>query len=350
MFCVECGKEIDIFREGVCIDCYLKTHKFTDGPSIIDITCCPHCGNYKYKNMWVTEEFDIFIKRIIKNTFDIKRELENVQIDSICQEEKERINCKIIFTGKIDNVTIREEHDVYIRFKNYVCDVCSRRFGGYHEAIVQIRSDKRSLTKNELETLKAEVEKLVKDMYENGYRTLFIADIDEKHGGLDFFISDKSAANIITKKIFEKYGGEIKQSSKNIGMKDSKQLYRMTYLIRLPYFRKDDFILNKKSLYFVSSISSNKVHTMDISFWIEQIFEIRELDQAKVIGGLELAKEMILLSQTDKEVQVMDPVSYRTIEIRKPKDVFYDSKMIKVVKVDDSYYLFPKNSTNDKYQ
>ena len=80
MFCVECGKEIDIFREGVCIDCYLKTHKFTDGPSIIDITCCPHCGNYKYKNMWVTEEFDIFIKRIIKNTFDIKRELENALV------------------------------------------------------------------------------------------------------------------------------------------------------------------------------------------------------------------------------------------------------------------------------
>ena len=41
----------------------------------------------------------------------------------------------------------------------------------------------------------------------------------------------------------EQFGGEIKHSSKNVGMREGKQIYRMTYLLRLPAFKKGDFIL-----------------------------------------------------------------------------------------------------------
>ena len=45
---------------------------------------------------------------------------------------------------------ITEEHNTIVRMKKDVCDVCSKRFGGYHEAIVQVRTDKRNLTEEEL--------------------------------------------------------------------------------------------------------------------------------------------------------------------------------------------------------
>ena len=86
------------------------------------------------------------------------------------------------------------------------------------------------------------VEGLVESMQDKGNRALFITDSKEEHGGLDFYLSDKGSALTITKKVQGKYGGSIKQSSKNIGMKDSRQVYRMTYLLRLPSFRKGDFI------------------------------------------------------------------------------------------------------------
>ena len=80
MFCVECGSEEPIFRDGVCQKCYLKTHTFTKGPKEVDLPICAHCSSYKYKNTWTSDLFGDVIRRVIKNTFKINRELRNVDI------------------------------------------------------------------------------------------------------------------------------------------------------------------------------------------------------------------------------------------------------------------------------
>ena len=59
IFCVECGNEYAIFKEGVCINCYLKTHSFTKGPEIIDIPICTNCMSYKIKNIWTLLKLEI---------------------------------------------------------------------------------------------------------------------------------------------------------------------------------------------------------------------------------------------------------------------------------------------------
>ena len=348
MFCVECGKEEKIFRDGVCVDCYLKNHNFSKGPQIIDLSICPHCGSYKYKSTWTSDSFDNVFKRWIKHLFDISRELKKPEITTECEEEKERIICKIIITGFLDGVKITEEHDTIVRMKKDVCDVCSKRFGGYHEAIVQVRANKRNLTEEELVDIRSHVEDLVRTMQEKGHRGLFITDMGKEHGGIDFYLSDKGAALTITKKIQESYGGEIKKSSKNIGMKDSKQVYRMTYLLRLPSFRKGDFISHKDSFFYISSISRNKVHVLELYGWTEKFFDVKEIENTNILGRDELIKEMILVSQTKEEIQVMDPTTYKTFEMRKPKNISFDSKKVIVAKIEEEIFLLPKNNANNK--
>lgn len=348
MFCVECGKEGKIFRNGLCVDCYLKTHNFSKGPQIIDLSICPHCGSYKYKSTWISDSFDNVFKRWIKHLFDISRELKKPEITTECEEEKERTLCKVIITGFLDDVKITEEHNTIVRMKKDVCDVCSKRFGGYHEAIVQVRADKRNLTEEELIDIRLQVENLVRTMQEKGHRGLFITDMGKEHGGIDFYLSDKGAAITITKKIQENYGGEIKKSSKNIGMKDSKQVYRMTYLLRLPSFRKGDFISYKDSFFYISSISRNKIHVLELYGWTEIFFDVKEIEDANILGRDELIKEMILVSQTKEEIQVMDPKTYKTFELRKPKNISFDSKKIKVAKIEEEIFLIPGNNANDK--
>ena len=58
MFCVECGKEEEIFKDGVCKDCYVKTHSFSKGPQVVDLPVCTNCDSYKYKNTWTSDIFD----------------------------------------------------------------------------------------------------------------------------------------------------------------------------------------------------------------------------------------------------------------------------------------------------
>ncbi|UCF50311.1 MAG: 60S ribosomal export protein NMD3 [Thermoplasmatales archaeon] len=341
MFCVECGREDKIFRDGTCLNCYLKSHTFTKGPKIIELSNCPHCDSFKFKNTWISEHFGDILKKAIKINFQISKELDKVDINSECTEKKEGMICKVYISGFIENEEIIEEHEILVRFDRTVCDVCSKRFGGYHEAIVQIRADNRKLKNKELIDIRATAESLIEDLQAEGNRALFITDIAEEHGGLDFYISEKAAGLAIAKKIQEKYGGEIKQSSKNIGMKDSKQMYRMTYLIRIPSYEKGFFLKIDNSFFQIISFHGNKVKLIDLSKWNETTFDVKSIQKSSILGGEELIKEMILISQTNDEVQVMDQKNYKINIVKKPKQVSFDSKTVKTVKLNDRLFLIP---------
>jgi nonsense-mediated mRNA decay protein 3 len=348
MFCVECGKEAEIYQNGVCLNCYTKNHTFSTGPDIIDIIKCPHCGSFKYKNKWNSESFNEILIRQIKHDFNISKELKNLKIFTECEDEKNRLTCKISINGLIKNIEISEEHLLIIRIKNEVCDVCSKRFGGYHEAIIQIRSYKRKLSSEALEEIKSFVINLVKSLQDKGHRDLFISDIGEEHGDLDFYLSNKGLAYTIIKNIQENYGGEIKKSSKNIGLKDSKQMYRITYLIRIPFFRKGDFILYKKELLNILSISKDKANVLQLSNWNEFYINVEEIIDSKLIGRNELISKMILVNQTNEEILVMDPISYKIFEIKKPLLINFNSKKINVVLFDDDIFLIPEKLISER--
>jgi nonsense-mediated mRNA decay protein 3 len=124
-------------------------------------------------------------------------------------------------------------------------------------------------------------------------------------------------------------------------MKDGKQIYRMTYLIRLPSYKKDDFIKHNNSFFYITSIHGNKVKTTDLSNWEETIVDVKTIQKASTIGGKELIKEMILVSQTKDELQVMDSKKYEIKVVKKPKPISFNSKMIKTVKLEDKFFLIP---------
>lgn len=346
MFCVECGNEEPIFKDGVCINCYLKSHTFTSGPDLIDLPTCAHCRSFKYKNTWTNDKLCDVLKRIIKNTFQISKELEKLNINTECKETKRGNECKVFITGFINDTEITEDHDLLVREKKTVCDVCSKRFGGYHEAIVQVRTESKKLSKDEIREIIDLVVNTVEELQNKGNRGLFITDMGEERGGLDFFMSEKGPALAIAKKIQEQFGGALKQSSKNIGMKDSKQIYRMTYSVRIPSFKKGSFLIYENLVYFVISVHGNKMKMINLSNWEELSFVFKNIKNAKIIGGEELIKKMILVSQTDSEVQLMNPETYKIQIIKKPRKINFKSEKIKVIITENHNFLIPNNNGN----
>ena len=271
MFCVECGKE-EIFKDGVCIGCYLKHTSFTKGPEIIDIIVCTSCSSYKYKSTWFSESLDKAIKRHIRDAFQISGELKKVQIKTEYDEKRKNIACNVEISGLLEDQKIVEQHNLMVRLKKTICDVCSKKFGGYFEAVIQLRAEKRKPSQDELQVIRETIETLVENLQAKGYRGLFITDVTEEQGGIDFYLSEKGSAYNIAKKIQDCFGGEIKQSSSNAGMKDSRQIFRMTYLVRLPAYRIGDFILYNKSFFHILSINKNKVHVLELFNWSERVF------------------------------------------------------------------------------
>jgi nonsense-mediated mRNA decay protein 3 len=341
MFCVDCGEEKQIFRDGSCLECYLKNHQFSKGPKVIDIPVCVHCGSLKYKSLWSKDALEHVIERYVKQIFTIHAELEQISIHVSCEEEVERYCCSIVISGTIDHTPITESHSLFIRLKQQSCDVCSKQFGGYHEAILQIRPNKKS-TAHEIVQIRQFIEGFIVTLQEQGHRTLFIADVEETHGGIDFYLSDKQAGSTIAKKVQEKYGGVITTSSKNTGMKDGKQLYRVTYLLRLPPYRQNDFVKYNGEYFYILSISQHNVSLINLATWEKRSLAHKDLENVHIIGGKELIKDMVFINQYDNEIQVMEPNTYNLMILRKPRFYSYHSDKIHIVAVDpNTVFLFP---------
>jgi nonsense-mediated mRNA decay protein 3 len=342
MFCVECGKETSIYKNGVCLECYVQHKQFTSGPSVIDVFSCPRCDAFKYKNTWIHKSFKQVLLRHIKDKYHISRELKNLDITVDCNHSGKTLPCRITMNGFVGAYQIEEEHQVTVRLKQTICDVCSRQYGGYYEATLQIRAENRKLRKSEIQHFTEEVDAAVSQLQKKGNRGLFITDVGMEHGGVDFYLSERGSAYSIVKTLQGKYGGEIKQSSKNIGMKDSKQIYRMTYLLRLPTYRMGDFIQMKNTFYRITGVCRNRVHVLDLATWKETVVDGKALQHVRIFGGEELIQEMILVSQSEIEVQIMGQSSYKTFEIKKPIDFTFKDKILHVVAIDDTLFLVPK--------
>ena len=342
MFCVECGIECEIYKNGVCINCYLKNKKFSKGPEILDLPICANCQGYKYKNTWTNDLLDDILQRVIKNNFKISKELEKIDINIDFKETPRGLECIVYILGLIQEKEINEKHNLLIRLKKTVCEVCSKQFGGYHEAIIQVRTEKRKFSKEEIMDIKTTVETKIENIQYKGNKTIFIADIAEKHGGLDFYISDKNVAFTISKMLLDKYGGIIKQSSTNTGMKDSKQIYKMTYLIRIPPYKKEDFIQIGCNYYQIKNLKANKIKLINLLTWEESSIDLKNLEKAKIVGQKNLVIEMIVVSQTKTELQLMNEKTYDLYIVKKPKEIEYISKKIQMIKIDDLLFVYPK--------
>lgn len=341
MYCVDCGKEKPIFKEGSCLHCYLKNHQFISGPEVFHIPVCSYCEAYKYKNTWKKDSFEKVVKRFVKNAFSFHSELKNIRIDLDCHSEKDTIFCKITFTGFIDNETVSEDHFIEIRLKPNVCEVCSKQFGGYHEAIIQVRPEQKKVSNEKKDAIQNFVTTLIHQMQEKGNRHVFLTDMGKEHGGLDFFISDKQAAYAIIKKIQEEFGGDIHVSSKNVGMKDGKQVYRYTYLLRLLPFEKDDVFKLDDEYYFVLNTHGNQLHILNLKDHSDSFVTASELSNSIFIDAAEgISFSPILVHESNSEFQLMHPKTYDVFVIKKPKQQMNFSEDLKVIQINE--YLFIK--------
>lgn len=342
MYCVDCGKEKPIFRDGSCLECYLKNHQFSQGPEVFHIPTCNYCGAYKYKNNWKNKSFDEIVKRYIKNAFSFDPDLKHINISLDCQGKEETIFCKVTINGTIENEEISEDKFVEIRIKPNVCDVCSKQFGGYHEAILQIRTSEKKMSNHQKDTIEQFLNTLISSMQEKGNRGLFVTDINYEKTGIDFLLSDKQAAASIIKKAQEEYSGEITVSSSNVGMKDGKQVYRMTYLLRLPGFSKHSIFAKDNDLFIVRSLSNNLVHVLDLKTWNKHTFQLKDVEPINSYDYEDFVQQMIVVSQNDEEIQVMDKKSYTITVIKKPKKITFSGEQIQVIRFEDSLFLPPE--------
>lgn len=345
LFCPRCGKETT--QEGLCEACFAEKYVVFEVPPVIEVVICARCPSYKVGELWVSTKLKTYeelakkatnknIRPLLKVNKDVKDQAVTVSSDFV---NPNIIMSHVTVEGTIEGRHVKTEADVEVRIRKETCNVCSRIAGGYYEAIIQIRASGRLPTKKELaRCMKIADDNMVR-AEKAGDRLAFVSDVIELPEGIDIYIGSTTSARQISRAISNEMGGTIIESPKLVGEKEGKGLYRITFAVRLPGIVPGDIVRMHKSLVLVEKVG-RRISGTDLTNGFSTSIEAEE-EPSKVASATE-ATSTVLVSEDRNSVQILDPVSYVPLTIKRPS--FLNKKPgddVRVIKTNEGVFLLP---------
>ncbi|MFQ6137057.1 MAG: 60S ribosomal export protein NMD3 [Candidatus Hydrothermarchaeales archaeon] len=319
-FCSVCGKVTDELHDGLCRQCFIKEQRFTTLPDALDTAICKRCLRHYTKGKWTSIGDDLesvineAAKREIQNS--IKTRLDNPKID-ISVGNLKRMGkgrhlalCNVEVEGTAEGILAHEEKSCNVGVNLQLCPDCSRRSGGYYEAILQIRGSD-SVDEDEIEKISAEIGTLMENF--SSEKGTFISDFKRFTGGADLYFGSAKIARKISHILKEEYGAEVSESPKLVGKSRSgKDEYRITIVLRLPKFREDDIIEFRDHIIQVESVRGSKLIGFDLERRNKVSYPLSKIKDAKLMARRgDIARGMVS-EVTPERVQIIDMETYET--------------------------------------
>jgi nonsense-mediated mRNA decay protein 3 len=332
VFCVECGREEELIGS-ICKECYSKKHAIASLPDHVDLTLCAHCSSMETLKGWkdvgsMREAVDDAIRAALvllkdAKVTDMKAEL--------TQKDERNLQAEVSLLVTAGGAEFERRMSTIVRIKRGSCKECSKKQGNYYEAILQVRGPERNLP----EQTEEEVQKLVKERVASMRRTsreVFVSKVERVKGGLDFFFSTIPAARGIARELENNMCAEYKESSSLWGRRDGKDIYRMTYMVRFQGFSKGDVIEYGSKLYFVRGMAKGMIHGIDISTGEERSMHLQDPGECSLVQPKGKILKAVVVAESKDELQVLDPETMKTLDVRKPNGFSRKGEQVRLVK------------------
>ena len=340
-FCVKCGSEEGNVADGLCIDCFLNGRKVLTLPHHVDLFICANCAEYKSGDRWVKKEPDDAILDAAIGESMIIKEASIIDVGAMkVEQDPSNFAVNVEASFDIGGYITEDSASTTVRIKNTVCKRCSRQLGSYYESIVQVRSGAKDLP----DQLGGEVLVRVQNFVEaqaKFNRQIFITKIERVQGGIDVYLSSISLGKSVTKDLVDTYCAETKESAKLVGMTDDGQdMYRITYLVRLPDFHEGDVVIFEGRYYKLQRVFGSGGKLVDLITFMERSVKKSDMPTFKIHEKYEDLRDATVISRSPDELQIMDPRNYSVSEIKIPTmtDV---GDTVKVTDIEDVLYFVP---------
>ena len=344
MFCVECGAESELY-ESLCERCYLRKHTFFSVPDVLDLKLCGNCGARARKKHW--DDYDTTegaIESIVLENILTNKDIIDTKFETYIEFEDDNnamVNILALGThSEFKDLEIKEAYKSKVRINRTPCDRCSRIAGNYFESIVQFRADGRHPDEDELDEAQRLVE-VTMDRLQKSDRNAFIGRLDVVKGGMDFYVGTINSGRILAKTIANAFGCRFSESSKLIGRKGGRNVYRVTYAVRIPNYRVGDVVLLNDSVLLIKRVQTSKVMVVDLGRGRKYTVDAREFKSIKILGNRTSAQNAVVVSESKKELQLLDPDTYKTVDVIKPKGFTVVGDTLTVIKYDNTIYIVP---------
>lgn len=340
MFCVRCGVDGPTIK-GLCTGCFLNGRKLLSMAHHVDLERCTSCEDFHLGGQWLSMGLLEAVEEAAISGISVIAEAKLVDVAVNAKQLDDRN-----YIGDVEvGLDIEGHHEsvldtTTVRLKNTVCHRCSRQLGNYYESILQLRSPEKEI---EL-SLRDEVLNIIVSKVDNiskNNRQIFITKVEEIHGGLDFYLSSISLGKSLSKELVTDYGAELKESSTLVGRKDDgSDMYRVTYLVRMPVYKLHDVVLYNDVPQQIVNMGKNGVKLMNLRDFRIQAVKPAEMRSLKVIRKREETQEAVVVNVGEGEVQVLHPGNFRTLDIRIPAD-YMVGETVKVTDYEGELFFIP---------
>ena len=297
----------------MCIDCFLEENpvKLRD----IKISLCA-CGNYLYRGHWSKKITDS-IERIVEKNLILPSEIRLKGTRILPKFRCNRIDLEIWISGLYGGREFRKKIDANIEIERRECPECSKLSSGYYEAIVQFRTKKS-----------------VADLNLN---PRFISKIKKVRGGFDLYVVSSGYARQLRRR-FDDLGFRIRESSKLVGKKNGKNVYRISISIEEPDFEEGDFlryggeiiqILRRGKSSLCRNIVNKKRKTITIS----------NLRGYTPIAKRSDLREGVVTMVSPEGVQVLDLKDNKTYEVKNETLDLEPGQEVDILKIGKEIYI-----------
>jgi len=357
MFCPECGNTDKPIIKGVCQSCFLKKFSILKIPKKIEVTICAHCnakfeeGKWDESNISETE----IIYRALENSIIVdplieeeeKKDLANLEVElEIVQMRGTIAECHVEAIANIFGETLKQTYESEVRLKKSVCPSCSKQQSGYYEAVIQLRADERELSTKEIEKVNEIVNTTLNNISKKDKLAYLVQTAKLKEGN-DYYIGSYKSAKKIVEAIKEEFGGIIKESPRLISQDKStgKGLYRIWISIRLPRFKKGDFIRysdkDQKRFVELLAIDGKRISLGDLANGEKIAIPWKEYGSLEYLKNKEDIQTTTVISKSPTILQILDPDDYSSIDLNMIPSFrgINIGDEVKVIKIENNLYL-----------
>ena len=285
-FCPKCGKKTDELFDSLCRACFTKGIRLIDAETLaipIRVNVCEICGGY-FKGKGAGKE-RTSIEEVVTDAIrkDIRERYGhecNVRVEVLggneLKDTENRMIVPLRVKAEIKGVEIEERGEIAVSLKRGTCERCSRITGGYYAGIVQIRADDRIPADEEL-TMAEEI----------AYSRLGDADFISKETklkeGLDIYVSSMECGRRISRQIVKKLGGGFSESRKLYGKKDGRNVYRVSFSVRLPAFTEGEKVEIGDKVFSVVKVRKEKgIACVDVNTGERTFLKKKETNKARL--------------------------------------------------------------------
>ncbi len=337
-FCVECGAEEKLYGH-LCKDCLLSKDLIKP-PAHVSVVVCRACDKVLKGSRWLEtspmEEAGESLGKETKTHTEVtglKWEIPDFEPE----KGEHMLECNAV--ASIGGEELSLPFKVSVKIGMQMCDVCSRMRGDYYEAIIQLRRGDLGSQGSDRDLAEADAG-ILKAISELGKadKMGFLAKTEEVTGGIDYYLGSMGVARSVTRKIRDSKGASITESRSLVGMKDGKELYRWTILIRLPSHRAGDVVVFENELHAVESVGRKYMNLRHLLSGKKTRIQVGS-GNLKSIAPKENLEEAVVVSKAEDTVQVLDPRNMKTVTLSRPAGLKDIGETVIVVRQDEELFI-----------